>query len=200
MFTLLLENRLFLAPISSNFIGNVLDVGCGTGIWATDFVDAYPDAQVEAVDLSPIQPHESPPNCQFIIDDVEYIWIHPANHFGFVYIRCLTGAIGDWHALYRQAFHKIRPGGYIEHLEVSIDFTSHDGSVAEGHVMSEWSRTLIDCGEQRGRTFRVADKAKEWILEAGFEDVEQRCYDLPVGSWPEHEVCYCPKSYHRVFR
>lgn len=33
----------------------VLDLGTGTGIWAVDFGDLYPKAEVVGVDLSPIQ-------------------------------------------------------------------------------------------------------------------------------------------------
>ena len=35
---------------------SILDVGAGTGIWAMDVADDYPDAQVIGIDLSPTQP------------------------------------------------------------------------------------------------------------------------------------------------
>jgi tRNA G46 methylase TrmB len=34
----------------------VLDIGTGTGIWAIDMADEYPEAKVIGTDLSPIQP------------------------------------------------------------------------------------------------------------------------------------------------
>lgn len=34
----------------------MLDLGTGTGIWAIDFADEYPSANVIGTDLSPIQP------------------------------------------------------------------------------------------------------------------------------------------------
>jgi len=70
------SNKLSMAPIKEN-VGNVLDVGTGTGLWAIDFGtaffnthfmqlfpadqvcspgDEHPSAQVLGVDLSPIQP------------------------------------------------------------------------------------------------------------------------------------------------
>ncbi|KAF5533346.1 TAM domain-containing protein, partial [Fusarium napiforme] len=53
--TQLLSGKLFLAPIKDN-VQKVLDVGTGTGIWAIDFADEYPEAEVIGSDLSPIQP------------------------------------------------------------------------------------------------------------------------------------------------
>ena len=34
----------------------VLDLGTGSGIWAIEYADAHPEADVTGVDLSPVQP------------------------------------------------------------------------------------------------------------------------------------------------
>ncbi|KAL1963768.1 hypothetical protein VTN77DRAFT_7834 [Rasamsonia byssochlamydoides] len=47
----------------------ILSLGTGTGIWAIQFANEYPSAQVIGTDLSPIQPPWVPPNCVFEIDD-----------------------------------------------------------------------------------------------------------------------------------
>lgn len=58
LFILTLDGRLGLAPPNDpdSKVKRVLDVGTGTGIWAVDFGDEHPEAQVIGVDLSPIQP------------------------------------------------------------------------------------------------------------------------------------------------
>jgi methylase of polypeptide subunit release factors len=38
-----------------NVLTIVLDIGTGTGIWAIDFADEHPEAEVIGTDLSPIQ-------------------------------------------------------------------------------------------------------------------------------------------------
>jgi ubiquinone/menaquinone biosynthesis C-methylase UbiE len=82
----------------------VLDVGTGTGIWAIDFADEYPNTAVLGTDLSPIQPSMVPPNCRFEIDDARDEWTYPNDYFDFVHIRSLFGSIGDWNELYKQAY------------------------------------------------------------------------------------------------
>ncbi|KAJ0368271.1 hypothetical protein COL26b_010922 [Colletotrichum chrysophilum] len=42
------------APLKSP--QKILDIGTGTGIWAIDMGDEYPEAEVTGIDLSPIQP------------------------------------------------------------------------------------------------------------------------------------------------
>ena len=69
MFKLLLDNELTVTALSNSDL-KILDVGCGTGIWAVDTGDKYQSATIVGVDESPIQPHWVPPNVQFEIDDV----------------------------------------------------------------------------------------------------------------------------------
>jgi methylase of polypeptide subunit release factors len=54
MFTLMLKGRLHITPLENP--QRILDIGTGTGIWALDMADQYPEAEVIGVDLSPIQP------------------------------------------------------------------------------------------------------------------------------------------------
>jgi len=82
----------------------VLDVGTGTGIWAIDFADEFPNTVVLGTDLSPIQPDMVPPNCIFEVDDVRDLWTYPENYFDFVHIRSLFGSVSDWDALWAQAY------------------------------------------------------------------------------------------------
>ncbi|KAG4433708.1 hypothetical protein IFR05_010817 [Cadophora sp. M221] len=184
MCTLVLDNKLYLAPISGT-IQKALDIGTGTGIWAIDFADQHPSANVIGTDISPIQPTWVPPNLKFEIDDAQLEWMYADNDFDFIHLRCLMGSIDNWPLLYQRAFRAIKPGGYIEHLDMDIQFTSDDGTVKEGDIMYEWSRIFIGAGETMGRTFTIARDSKRLLEEAGFVDVVEKKYKIPVGPWIE---------------
>lgn len=52
--TLLLNGELHLAPLENP--RRILDIGTGTGLWAIEMADRFPNAIVTGTDLSPIQP------------------------------------------------------------------------------------------------------------------------------------------------
>ncbi|KAF7590690.1 hypothetical protein BBP40_002525 [Aspergillus hancockii] len=187
MFNMLLDNKLALAPIADD-IQRVLDIGTGTGIWAIDFADEYPAAEVTGTDLSPTQPSFVPPNLRFEIDDAEDPWAYPKNHFDLIHVRSMYGAIADWPQFYRNVLIGLKPGAWFDQLEMSIEFKSDNGTITHDHVMAVWSRTFIEAGEIFGKTFRIADLARQYMVEAGFQNVVERRFKLPVGPWSKDET------------
>ncbi|KAL3461116.1 S-adenosyl-L-methionine-dependent methyltransferase [Aspergillus heterothallicus] len=182
IFTLLLDDQLVLAPIGKD-IQRALDVGTGTGIWAIDFADEYPSAEVIGTDLSPIQPSFVPPNLRFEIDDANEMWTYPPDHFDLVHVRALYGSISDWPTFYREALKALRPGAWLDQLEMSIQFRSDDDTVTDEHVLSVWSKTFIEAGDKFGKTFQIAERAKGYMQEAGFVNITEQRFKLPIGSW-----------------
>jgi hypothetical protein len=76
-----------------------------------------------------------------------------------------------------------KPGGWIEQMEISIMFKSEDGTVTPDHFMAKWSQTLIDAGEMVGKTIQIYNYSREYIQQAGFVDITEKKYKLPVGGW-----------------
>ncbi|CAG9953140.1 unnamed protein product [Clonostachys rosea f. rosea IK726] len=183
IYRLLLGGKLFLAPITDS-PHRVLDLGTGTGIWAMDFADEYPSAQVIGTDLSPIQPQWTPPNCFFEVDDYEAEWLY-SKPFDFIHARELEGCIGDDDQLFRRAFEHLAPGGYIEFQAADPNWMSDDGTADKAENANSWLKTLVEGSAKFGKSLEIAVDWKEKMEKAGFVDIKQEILKVPIGAWPK---------------
>ncbi|WYZ40771.1 hypothetical protein EsH8_IV_001112 [Colletotrichum jinshuiense] len=183
---LFFDDKLFLAPIADN-PHMVLDLGTGTGIWAIDFADEFPSAEVTGVDISPIQPGWVPPNCRFQIDDIEEPWTWPIEFFDFIHIRHLEACVADWPKLYEQSWEHLKPGGYIEIKE--LDFEDHSQSLGDDlpkdHIYRRWAETMIAATGRLGKTPTQTRNHGIAIAlrNAGFVDIVEKSWPFPIGGW-----------------
>ncbi|KAI1647030.1 S-adenosyl-L-methionine-dependent methyltransferase [Daldinia loculata] len=186
--TIMLDGKILAAPLSDD-VQKVLDVGCGTGIWAIDFADQYPNAEVIGVDVSPQQPQWIPPNLRFEVDDVTQPWTYEPDSFDYIHIRWLVGAIPDWYALFREAYQALKPGGYLESQESSCMITSDDGTVKDGSPLDQWSKVFSEAGKKTGRTFNVIedDLQRKAMEAAGFEITYETDIKTALSGWPRDE-------------
>ncbi|ETN44930.1 uncharacterized protein HMPREF1541_09805 [Cyphellophora europaea CBS 101466] len=179
----LLLGKLHLSPL--NDPSEVLDLGTGTGIWATDMADTYPAAMVTGVDLSPTQSEIVPPNVKFEIDDFRDEWTFGENHFDFIHGRFLIGSVEDQPALLRQAFRALKPGSWFEQNEVEAGIYSDDGTFPmDGHYV-RWAENLVSAMQKIGRPWPMASELKTMFEQAGFEKVQVEEFKRPSNDWPK---------------
>ncbi|KAI5461787.1 S-adenosyl-L-methionine-dependent methyltransferase [Mariannaea sp. PMI_226] len=183
IYTLALKGELHLAPIPKD-PQRVLDLGTGTGIWAMDFADEHPSAEVIGTDLSPIQPGWTPPNCVFEVDDFESDWPYQ-RPFDFIHARELEGCIADDDRLFGQAFQHLNSGGYIELQAAYTKFLSDDDTAEKAKDVQLWCDALVDGIAKFGKPLDGAITWKKKLEEAGFVDVQQEVRKLPIGGWPK---------------
>ncbi|KAK0613250.1 S-adenosyl-L-methionine-dependent methyltransferase [Immersiella caudata] len=186
-FTLILGDKLHLAPLEKRKLHKVLDVGTGTGIWAIDFADEHPEAVIIGTDVSPIQPTWVPPNIRFEIEDCTGPWSFEPNSFDYVHLRFLLGSIDNWDLLMQRAFEACAPGGYIESFEPSSYLESDDGTVTGKMAMGQWGKLFVEGGRRMGRSFEVYQKGtvRAALEKAGFVDVHEENFKVPIGGWPK---------------
>jgi hypothetical protein len=65
---------------------------------------------------------------------------------------------------------------------------SDDGTLPEDSYIASWGPTFIGCAKCTGRPIDVQLTMKEKIEKAGFVDVQEKLYKIPVGSWPKDKV------------
>ncbi|KAH6953009.1 S-adenosyl-L-methionine-dependent methyltransferase [Fusarium avenaceum] len=183
IYSLLLDGKLFLAPIGSPS-GRVLDLGTGTGIWAIYFADENPSAEVLGTDLSPIQPGWMPSNCIFEVDDFEADWLYHTP-FDFIHARELQGCISNDDRFFKQALKHLTPGGYFEIQGVAAPFLSDDGTAEKAVNAQLWLNTLCEGAAKFGKPLDSAPSWKSKMEAAGFVDIHEEVRKIPIGKWPK---------------
>jgi SAM-dependent methyltransferase len=182
LFSLTLEGKLHLAPLDPKTLHSVLDIGTGTGIWAIDFAELYPQAKITGTDLSPVQPKFIPSNVQFEICDAEEEWLF-STKFNYIHGRMLTVCFRDVKEVFRNAFEALRPGGWLEMQDANAPARSDDGST-EGTALVAWWDNLIEAGKAMGRPFGTEPpNYARYMEEVGFVDVHVEVRRWPFGPW-----------------
>ncbi|KAK6359273.1 hypothetical protein TWF696_000436 [Orbilia brochopaga] len=180
-----LHGDLFLAPIEKDGKPErILDLGTGNGNWCLDMAHAFPDTEIIGNDLSPIQPTYVPPNVSFEVDDFNDEWLFPANHFDFVHGRAMYGSVKDWDVLLKRVLRVLKPGGWWENVETMVEVLCDDGSLPYDCALLHWCRIMQEACEASGATFRVASNMKKWCEEAGFVEITEKAFKIPIGPWP----------------
>ncbi|OJJ45189.1 hypothetical protein ASPZODRAFT_152908 [Penicilliopsis zonata CBS 506.65] len=177
-----LGDRLFLAPIKPNG-KRVLDIGTGTGIWAMQMGDEYPEAeQIIGNDLSPIQPTWIPPNVKFIVDNVEQNWVEP-QPYDFIHCRYMCGSISDWPKLLRQCYEHLKPGGWIEIQNGDFNFYSEDNTFKPDNYLHIMASNLIEACRRIGKPLDVAPQIKGLVEAQGFIQADEKIFPIPLSGW-----------------
>ncbi|RSM01546.1 hypothetical protein CEP52_008473 [Fusarium oligoseptatum] len=158
----------------------VLDMGTGTGLWALEFADQHPEAQVSVVgvDLSPIQP-------ALPIDDLEKEWTWKVP-FDFVFCRMMTGSFADPEAMAKKVFNGLSAEGWYEIQDIQLPVFCDDGTLdPKTSPIMKWQEGLIDASKKLGRPLGASDQYKAILERTGFHNVDETIFRWPTNSWPK---------------
>ncbi|KAF0641302.1 hypothetical protein FPSE5266_11196 [Fusarium pseudograminearum] len=182
---LTLDNKLGLSPPCrpDSQVKRVLDVGTGTGIWATDFGDEHPEAKVIGVDLSPVQSSFVPANVQFELDDIDEDWTY-SEPFDFIHSRFMNFSVQNWKSYLTKIYENLTPGGYVELQDVDVIMGSDDGTLKPDTTMYKWCQLLDEAAGTFNRSFERTTNFKTLLQEVGFVEVVETRYKWPTNGWP----------------
>ncbi|KAK2010407.1 methyltransferase domain-containing protein [Colletotrichum eremochloae] len=176
--------KLFLSPVPQASTHRILDIGTGTGIWAIEAAEVFPNAEILGNDLSAIQPSWVPPNVKFEIDDVESRWVNEKK-YDFIFCRYMAGSVVDWPRLMKNIYNNLNPGGWVEFQDYDITPASDDDTLTEKHETRKWGERLIEACRMVGRDPCPGPKLEGWTRDSGFVDIFHQKFKLPIGPWPK---------------
>ncbi|UQC91088.1 methyltransferase domain-containing protein [Colletotrichum lupini] len=162
--------------------------GTGPGHWPIELADMHPNSTFLGIDLSPIQPSEVPPNCHFMVDDIEHEngWDLDEEYFDFIHLRHTLHSIRDRNDLMQRAYRHLKPGGWFEIQELEFFPLCDDQSCPDGdgygfRVFTQY----LDAGLRvLGSEMHGIRAAADEMRAAGFENVEEDRRKCPIGDWP----------------
>jgi len=147
--------------------------------------DEYPEADVLGIDLSPIQPQWVPPNVRFIVDDAEAEWVYPPDSLDYVHIRHMTSSIRDWPTLLSRAYHALEPGAWIELQEICFEMKCDDETLRTDNQVAGFFENVKKGLAAFDVDLLAMRHNKQKLIEAGFVNVWERVFKVPLGVWPK---------------
>lgn len=82
----------------------------------------------------------------------------------------------------------LKPGGWIEMQELYFVLDSDDDSIPESHAFSKWLEYVRKGLETFGVDLLNPAKSPERLKDAGFENVTERIFKVPIGTWPKNQT------------
>jgi hypothetical protein len=95
----------------------------------------------------------------------------------------------------------MQPGAYIEQIEVEINARCDDDTRNPDSYIEKLANLSNDMGQAHGVDFRIAENMASFMSEAGFTDIKEAKYKLPLGWWsadPRYKEI--GKFYERYFK
>ncbi|KAL7626895.1 hypothetical protein AAE478_003669 [Parahypoxylon ruwenzoriense] len=82
----------------------------------------------------------------------------------------------------------LKPGGFVEQVELSGQAMSDDGSLTQDSALVRWWDLFKAISEKTGKTFAASEVARESITDAGFTNVHKDKFKVPIGPWPKDKT------------
>ncbi|KAE8377638.1 S-adenosyl-L-methionine-dependent methyltransferase [Aspergillus bertholletiae] len=183
VFNKVFDNRLIFPPIPRP--QRILDCGYGTGSWAIETAEQHPKCEVIGLDIYPyVSPYDIPENLCLQVDDLNRPFTFPPNYFDLVHSRLLaTGINRDrWPSYIRDIKRALKPGGWVQLVEIYFNVQSDNGSITDQHALRQWSTQLMGSLEEV-KDLRVGTRLRNLLTAAGLTEVDARMIPLPLSAW-----------------
>lgn len=169
----------YMAPIDNP--KNILDVGAGTGRWAIEMAQSFPDAQVIGLDLEEVPTEQKRPRKYlFQQGNVLYPGLPYGNEsFDFVHMRLLAMGIPTykWAPIIQELLRVTRPGGWVELVETGNTI------FPEGPLTRQYYEYVRLISRRAGINLDAIPELSRFASAAGMQHIKEFHMDVPIGQW-----------------
>jgi hypothetical protein len=143
----------------------------------------FPNQHCTSTDLA-LTAGSTPDNVDFFIDDIRRKeWWHCTQPYDYIHTRMSLGIFRDFREIIQKGFNNLEAGGYMESHEIYPTVYCDDGTMPPNYELVEWTRMQDKAAMTLGMPLRIANKLKTWYEQAGFVDVQEEIFRIPVNSW-----------------
>ncbi|GAA5812060.1 hypothetical protein MFLAVUS_005509 [Mucor flavus] len=177
-----LVGGLFKSPLHDKLTQGcrVIDIGCGPGWWTLDMARLYPNSEFIGIDMADVfVTKDKPDNVTFRIMNAGTGLDFEDESFDFVYQRFLVmGFPTDQYILSVKEIKRIlKPCGYLEIIELVNDYKN------AGPAFKNINKWINNALAARNMDSFIADKISSFLSDAGYVDIKDINYDVPIGGW-----------------
>jgi SAM-dependent methyltransferase len=169
----------YIAPIHPP-LPLILDVGTGTGIWASEIARLFPASTVVGVDLSDRSfKRPAQENCLLRIGNVLSGLPFPDEFFSFTHQRLLVAGITaeNWPRVIHELVRVTRAGGWIELVEIDNQMQN------PGPATTKVQEFMSTVSQSMGFDGEVIRHLGDLLVQEGLQSVEVQTIPVPVGEW-----------------
>ena len=189
------EHRLIHAPFREAALSStgfdrsrILDLGCGTGVWAMQMGEKFTQSEVLGIDLCRMSPSMLVDNVDIRVPvDYESPWSLGQDSWDLIHLQMGLGSVASWPTLYRKILAHLKPGsGWFESVEIDFRPQCDDGTLVEGPLTS-WYRHLSYAYNSLFRPIDYNPNMPADLEKVGFTDIHHYEYPLPMNPWVREE-------------
>ncbi|KAI8970863.1 S-adenosyl-L-methionine-dependent methyltransferase [Pilobolus umbonatus] len=157
----------------------VVDSGCGPATWTIEMGETYPNSKFTGVDVSFVMPEDiRPDNVEYKLCNITKELPFEDNSIDYFHQRLLVAGLTrtEYEAALQNAYRILKPGGYIELVEVNMGYCENAGP-----AMAKSQAESAAMMEGRGMIPNMGDHVHELLEEAGFENIQYEKKTVPVN-------------------
>ncbi|KAI9874882.1 MAG: hypothetical protein M1830_009179 [Pleopsidium flavum] len=120
----------------------------------------------------------------YLLDDLNQSFTFRPNTFDLVHSRLVASGINKsrWPTYLRDIVRALKPGGWLQMVELYYNCQSYNGSITDGHALRQWSTKYLQSLEDV-KDLRAPMRLQGMMGAAGLVNLEHRMIELPLCGW-----------------